>query len=334
MVNLNRYEVAYVVLLVIWAVSGVFITSANVKLGSYNNLDPYLNNAYWNTFAAAFVTWTLIGIIIILLILVYAGGVALFSSGIGEVGLAGVGAEEAVSKILLQETVNSLNNKLDEKNETIGATNKTLAILGISLFLVTVSGVLSAVSASQIVKSPNYSKDDKKLHAAYNDCIIGACLCLGSAGILLIVMITSLVSYKKAKDEQQELQAELEEKQRQHELEIEELKKKHLDSRIKEKARLEQAHRRSVLEYKIQEAKQREAIEQLKAEKEREALIQEAKYRETQLQATKNKDALEAAKQQIKLTEETGVKVPTKPVRKISTKPSEINDPIPLSNEN
>ena len=56
------------ILIIIWIISGGFVTQANVFLGPYKNKDQYLHSAYWYTFWAAFVTWTLIGIFILLII--------------------------------------------------------------------------------------------------------------------------------------------------------------------------------------------------------------------------------------------------------------------------
>lgn len=312
----NRYEVAYGVLLLIWAVSGGFITSANVKLGSYKKEDTYLNNAYWNTFAAAFVTWTLIGIIILLIILSFVGVVALFTSGIGEgttiVGgevVAGSEAGESIGSIVSKKAKSTAKGQLNEKQSKkdggtggaggAGISNITIGILCFSLLLVTISGILGAVSASQIAKSPNYSKDDKKLHDAYTDCIIAAVLCLGSAGLLLIVTLVALVSYERGRAKAKKIEAVRVKQEQEHALEVERLKKEHQKALLDQREQLKRAHERSAIE---------------KAEK-------EAEYQEQLLAAEKEK----------RLKEISGSEPPIKPVREISKRVSGVNDPILIS---
>src|SRR5579871_6212246 len=72
------------ILIIIWILSGGYVTQANILLTSYNQKDDDLHSAYWHTFWAAFTTWTLVGLFIIFVILGIVGIVALFSTGIGE----------------------------------------------------------------------------------------------------------------------------------------------------------------------------------------------------------------------------------------------------------
>lgn len=76
------------------------ITACNVTLGHFKNNDPNLHSAYWLSFWAAFVTWTLIGLTVFavfyVVVFVAAGTVVLFGSGVGEVGVAGAGGAAAV----------------------------------------------------------------------------------------------------------------------------------------------------------------------------------------------------------------------------------------------
>jgi hypothetical protein len=334
----NRYEVAYGVLLLIWAVSGGYITSANVKLGSYKKEDKYLNNAYWNTFAAAFVTWTLIGIIILLMILAAVGIIGLFATGAGEVAAGGVAAGEVAAggvaageaitasevaaggvealegDSTLKKAMDIAKGKLNKKNSITEVSNVTLAILGVSLFLVTVSGILAAVSASQIRKSPNYNADDKKLQEAHSDCTIAAILCLGSAGILLIVMLIAVVSHKRAEDKIKEAKEILAKQQKEHALQAEKLKQEH-DLEVR----------------KLQEENQKAMIErQLELKRAHERSIIEKR-----LQDTKFEEAKKAAVQKQELaTISEDPKPPIKPLRRVSKTSGGVDDPIPLSTQN
>lgn len=186
------------ILIVIWIISGGYVTQANVFLTHYKNTDEHLHRAYWFTFWAAFVTWFLIGIFIILIILSLVGVVALFGSGAGEAGVAAEGAEGA--EVAEEESALSRAQKEEggksKKEETVpkeGISWLTIGFLIFALVLVGVTGVLAAIAASSMTQSSNFDPSVKRLKQAYDDCVIAAAMCLGAGGLLLIGLFTYFI---------------------------------------------------------------------------------------------------------------------------------------------
>lgn len=171
------------ILIIIWIVAGGFVTQANIFLGPFKTQDNDLQTAYTYTFWAAFVTWTLIGIFILLVILSIIGVVALFGSGAGEAEAA-EGAEASEAK-----SAESSNQQL--LNE--GIPWLTLAFLVFALILISITGVLAAIAATSMTKSPNFNRTIANLNTAYNDCIIAAVSCLGAASLLIIGILTYFI---------------------------------------------------------------------------------------------------------------------------------------------
>src|SRR5579862_2094241 len=85
-----------VVLIIIWILAGIFITQANVYLGPFKNIDSFFLTAYNYTFWAAFITWFLVALFILLFILAIVGVIGLFSTGAGEAEVA-AGEEESLA---------------------------------------------------------------------------------------------------------------------------------------------------------------------------------------------------------------------------------------------
>ena len=247
------------ILVVIWIIAGGFITKTNVSLSPYKDQDSYLSNAYWYSFWAAFVTWTLIGIFIILVILSVIGVIALFGSGVGEAGAVAEGGAVAAEEA---ETVELTSTKM-VKSKGKGAISTgvswiTIGFLLFALVLVAITGVLSALSASSMVKSPNYDSKNSKLKTAYTDAIVAASLCLGAGGLLIIGIIVYLIIGEQRK-KKIEAQKELAAKQRA--LELQEIKQLETQS-IREKAaqqaaykeQLQQAQQTALLQKVYQQA--------------------------------------------------------------------------------
>lgn len=182
------------ILVLIWIIAGGYITQANVFLGPYSNTDPDLHLAYRYSFWAAFVTWFLIAIFILLIILSVIGVVALFGSGVGEAGVAAEGAEAAETESTFSQSARNYANSPDgQSNITTGISWFTIAFLVFALILVGITGVLSALTATAIARSPNYNPSIPKLKTAYNNSIIAASMCLGAAGLLIIGIITYFI---------------------------------------------------------------------------------------------------------------------------------------------
>ncbi|MEM2986752.1 MAG: hypothetical protein QXV60_01465 [Nitrososphaerota archaeon] len=195
--------------MIIWIVAGGLVTQASVFLIPYKSQDQNLNTAFWLTFAAAFITWFLIGVFIILIILAIVGVVALFGSGVGEAGMAAEGA--AAEGTLLEERF--LASRLGRLGKYTRSVEKkrskfswfTIIFLIVSLVLITITGILAAIAASEVSKS---TTDPSKLRTIYIDCVVAASLCLGSGGLLIIgIIVYFVVGSKKKKQQEQMTQA-------------------------------------------------------------------------------------------------------------------------------
>ena len=173
-----------VILIILWIIAGVFITQASIYLTPYKDRDDLLHRAYIFCFWAAFVTWFLIALFILLIVLSVVGVVALFGSGVGEAAEAG---EIEESRLLTQ-------NNLSEQ----GISWFTIAFLVFALILIGVTGVLSAIAATSMTESSNFNNNVVELATAYRDCIISASVCLGAGSLLIIGMVIYfVVGYEK-----------------------------------------------------------------------------------------------------------------------------------------
>jgi hypothetical protein len=218
------------VLILLWIISGGFVTQASIFLTSRRNKDPYLHSAYWNTFWAAFITWTLIALAIILVVIL---------------AVSGVGEAEAVegATSTVESTVNDIISKKDEFSWL------TMGFLILALILVTFTGVFAAASANDINKSPNYSNTNQELKKAYDDCVIAAILCLGSGGLLVIGVITYIIVTQVRKGK---LEAMEQAKLKQQRLQVAGLQTLQRESAITQAA--QQAQEQAALKEQLKEA--------------------------------------------------------------------------------
>lgn len=169
--------------------------------------------AFW----AAFVTWFLVALFVVLLILSGVGIVALFGSGAGEAGVAAEGAESEAALSRYSQAKNYANSPQGQSEITTGISWATLAFLIFALILISVTGVLSALAASSLAKSPNYNPSVSQLKRAYDDAIIAASISLGAVGLLIIGIIVytilGVISSRKVEAQkmaiQQQQEAEL-----------------------------------------------------------------------------------------------------------------------------
>lgn len=225
------------ILVILWIVSGVFITQASIYLTPYKDTDEYLHRAYWFTFWGAFVTWFLVALFIILVILSIVGLVALFGSGVGEAGVAAEGVEGEASLSQLQGYAQSPEGQSAISG---GISWLTLAFLIFALILVTITGVLAAIAASSMAESPHFDRSVAKLNTAYTDCIVAASVCLGAAGILLIgTIIYFIIGWRAEQARKKEFE------------EIQELRRRTIRQRL-----LESAQQRQLAQFQQQELRQ------------------------------------------------------------------------------
>lgn len=161
------------ILIIIWTIAGGYITDANVHLHGSRNKNDDFHNAYWYSFWAAFITWFLWGLLIILIFLSVIGVIALFSTGVGEVALT-------------TESLATATTLATGKTAKVGISWGSLIFLIVALILVIVTGVLSALTASSIAKGGGVND----LQKAYHDAIIAAVMSLATSGLLLVSVFT------------------------------------------------------------------------------------------------------------------------------------------------
>lgn len=242
------------ILVIIWIIAGGYITQANIALGPHKNKDVELHRAYWFTFWGAFVTWTLIGIFIILIILSVIGVVALFGSGVGEAGVVAEegGAIEGAGSSRYERGRAYAESPEGQANITTGISWLTIGFLVLALILVGITGVLAAIAASSMVKSPNYEPDDEKFKTAYNDCIISASMCLGAGGLLILgIIIYFIIGIQR----QRKIDAEREKYDKYKQEELAGLR------RLRQQEFRQKAEQRAAFEQQLQEVRQQALLQ-------------------------------------------------------------------------
>lgn len=177
-------------LILLWVVTGGYVTQANVYISPYRKKDSQIKLAYDYSYWAAFITWFIVGVFVILIILSVLGIAALFGSGVGEVGAAAEAGEagEAGGQFA------RYGGKLPSLSIT------TLIFLGGALGLVITTGVLAALAADTLVKSPAYDSSNRKLAKARENLIIAAVASLGTVGVLIAALITYLAVERSRKE--------------------------------------------------------------------------------------------------------------------------------------
>ena len=168
-----------VVLIVIWIVAGGYITQANIKIRKFEGNDPFFKKANDYAFWAAFITWFLVTLFILLIILAIAGVVGLFSTGAGEAEVAAEGAEEDEESNLYKQYSRSRG----------GISWSTIIALIFTIVLVSITGILAALAAEKLKQSSNFTESNIDMKIAYDDCVIAAIMCLGTAGLLILSVI-------------------------------------------------------------------------------------------------------------------------------------------------
>lgn len=168
------------ILIVIWIIAGVYVTMASLALRPYRDYDEKFHRAYWFLFWAAFVTWTLVGIFVILIIATVVGVAALFGTGVGEAATAGEAAEAG-------------ELSLSDVQIPQGFSWLTIGFLIFAIILVGVTGVLAAAAAISLEESPMFDKTVEGQEKAYNDAVIAAVVASVAAGVTTIALIVYAV---------------------------------------------------------------------------------------------------------------------------------------------
>ena len=192
-----------IAIVIIWIIAGVFITQANVKLPAKTD-DDTLHSAYKLSFWAAFTTWTLVGIGLILIILGALLGTVLFSFGIGEVDVAEMAAAGAVI----------------DKTKEPHTSSIAIILLFLSATVATITGVMSAITAYYINDylsnggQANGGATVDDLEKARKDAVIASILTISSVAVLVISVIVLLTYQHKQKIKFQQMQKQAQAQQK------------------------------------------------------------------------------------------------------------------------
>lgn len=199
------------ILVLIWIVAGGYVTQANVKIGSQRDNNEDLSRAYWATFWAAFITWTLIGLAILAAIIILTIG---FFTGGDEAALA-EGEEGITESVTSSESKGGGKgfSKFFSKSKGGNGMGKVITIISyglliLALFLAGLTGVLASIGAVSINRSVDRdpSQLPSDLQKARLNCIIAASLTLGSVGLIFIGLIVFFIAhYEGEKAEKKKL---------------------------------------------------------------------------------------------------------------------------------
>jgi hypothetical protein len=199
-----------VILIIIWIIAGIYVTQANIYLTSFKDTDESLHQAYWLTFWAAFVTWTLVGIFVVLVVLSVLG--------IEEIEVA---------------DVTSTYNQYQQP----GTSWASIIFLFIALVLIGTTGVLSALAATAVTESSNFNQKNDKLNSAYQDCIIGAVVCLTSGGLLILGIIAYFVYNYRSRREAAAKQIAISQEEQKVLINIQEIREENLEQQYEKEMR-------------------------------------------------------------------------------------------------
>jgi len=153
-----------IILLLIFLISGVIITSSSLNLYTTKDTDSYFANAYYYSTWASVVTWVLVALAII------AVGVYMY--------------------FYFQEAP-----KLTLISSYTQPTSWSILFLIIMLILVIIIGILAAYTTYNIDQSKNYNPNVPSQYRAREEALVTAILCLVSAGLLLVWGIVELFYY-------------------------------------------------------------------------------------------------------------------------------------------
>lgn len=206
---------AAILLLTIWVIAGGFVTQASTLFHEPRNFNDYSHRAYWYTFWAAFVTWTLVGIALIAAFLSMFGIFEIFSIG-------------------------SVAQVLNPNSKARGVSFGTVILLLVCLALVTTTGVLSALAAYNIKASNLITENTPQLQKGYDDCVIAAVMSLSAAGLLVIIFIAYIIVSQVRKGKEQKI---IDRKRREVEKERKERVKERQQERLLREAVIERLSR-------------------------------------------------------------------------------------------
>jgi len=174
-----------ILLIVVYLVSAIYITKASKILNNYKTADSDLDQAYHYAYLGATVLYVLIGLTIGVFVIAIIGIALLYKSG---------AARDAAS------TATQGGAVLKTKAANSGVSIITILAMIIAIGLVGATGVFAAAAASYISRSSLYSQNSSTLKPAYDDCIIAACVSIGTIGLLIIALITYVVLTRKSSD--------------------------------------------------------------------------------------------------------------------------------------
>lgn len=147
-------------LILLYFVTGFYITQCSVYLNNYTSSDVNIATAYKYAFSASFIPWTLLGIFIVV--------------------LAGF--------IIVTVQTGGADLKAAQQSALKSGGWATIFFI-IMLVLITITGILSAAAAHNIGISSTYAGGNADVALAYRDAIISASVCIG----IVILIIGALI---------------------------------------------------------------------------------------------------------------------------------------------
>ena len=213
---------AALIIFSIWVTTAGFISRAGTLIHQYRSLDSYFKNAYWYTFWAAFITWGLVVLVFILVAIVFILLIIGLFTGFDELGavlFGGAAVATETTEVALEATTaeklaSSASSKLSsppspkpsppqdkkEKQSFIGKIVEWILLFIIfgGILLSLIVGVLGALAASNLAKSPNFDSSNSNMSTSYKYCIIGASISLGAVGFLIIgAIVYFIIRYQR-----------------------------------------------------------------------------------------------------------------------------------------
>lgn len=203
--NIIVYILFIIIALVLLFIAAVYTTRAaiNVRKASDYNTNENLKSAHRYLTWAAVIIWIIFGTAILVVVLTMIGGIffspeELAAGAVAET--AGITEEESVAALTKTFKKVSAKTKAHVKSTStfesfihVLVTIMMLAIIILALF----DGILSAVAASKITKTPNYNTEPLK--TAYDSAVIAAVLGIGGGSVVGVMFMVYLIGEHRKK---------------------------------------------------------------------------------------------------------------------------------------
>lgn len=208
--------VLFLFLLLLWFITGIYMASASTELMKYTKNDPSIATAQSYAFWGSFITFTLFGLGVILLIgfvilLIFAPELLI---GVGVEGAVDVGAEvgieaaedvgenvveTGVKKVIKKGAKKALKEEKKKKSSS-WITDIIYIFLYGAIALLLLNGVLAIIATIHIDSSSLKSS----VKSAYNDLVDAAIISISTVGIIIIIyFLRKYLAHKKETRQQQ-----------------------------------------------------------------------------------------------------------------------------------